>query len=59
MVERLTDLLTREIRETILDIPAGVIIDGIVSEIGVEETVQWLQPLAKAKGYTITIERSE
>lgn len=57
MSRGLTKLLTEQIENTIADIPPSVVVQGIVSEIGLEETVSWLAAIAKQRGYTLTLER--
>ncbi len=57
MSKGLTELLTKRIEEAIVDVPASLIVRGIVSEIGFVETIEWLRPIAKDEGWTITIER--
>jgi hypothetical protein len=57
MSKGLTKLLVEQIENTIADVPPSVVVQGIVSEIGLTETVSWLTIIAKQQGYTLTLER--
>ena len=57
MPKGLTKLLLEQIENAIAEVPPSVAVRGIVTEIGLEETAEWLSKIAKEQGYTLTLER--